>query len=184
MPLVVDQLKALNAQNAQNEQRARELKASLDRVAESQSAQSSQLQWLTSGGLTFRLEAPVAPLALAPARWPQGQPAYPRLPLAGTRAVPAPLSVAGSSRYTSARASVRGSPPPPPSSVASPGPELGLDLDPRPAPAPPAYRMCRAVRTVKALWREWTVGLRDSPSIGELDSRYGSRWRAGRQNEL
>ena len=35
MLLVVDQLKALNAQNAQNEQRARELKASLDRVAES-----------------------------------------------------------------------------------------------------------------------------------------------------
>ena len=45
--------------------------------------------------------------------------------------------------------------------------------------------MCRAVKTVKALWREWTVGLGGgSPSVAALDSRWGSRWRAGRPNEL
>ncbi|KJZ69683.1 hypothetical protein HIM_10930 [Hirsutella minnesotensis 3608] len=46
------------------------------------------------------------------------------------------------------------------------------------------YHMCRAVKTVEALWSEWTVGLRSGPAIADLDSRWGSRWRAGRQNEL
>ena len=46
------------------------------------------------------------------------------------------------------------------------------------------HRMCRAVKTVEALWREWTVGIRGSIAIAELDSRWGSRWRSGRQNEL
>jgi len=44
--------------------------------------------------------------------------------------------------------------------------------------------MCRSVKTVEALWREWTVGLGGQPSISALDSRWGSRWRSGRQNEL
>jgi hypothetical protein len=44
--------------------------------------------------------------------------------------------------------------------------------------------MCRAVRTVEALWREWTVGLRGGPSIDVLDRRWGSKWRAGRRSEL
>jgi hypothetical protein len=47
------------------------------------------------------------------------------------------------------------------------------------------YRMCHAVKTVKALWHEWTVGLGGgSLSVAALDSRWGSRWRAGRLNEL
>ncbi|KAM4067418.1 transcriptional activator of glycolytic enzymes domain-containing protein [Hirsutella rhossiliensis] len=37
---------------------------------------------------------------------------------------------------------------------------------------------------VEALWSEWTVGLRGGPAIADLDGRWGSRWRAGRQNEL
>ena len=48
----------------------------------------------------------------------------------------------------------------------------------------PLYRMSRAVRTVDRLWHEWTVGFAGSPSIQELDSRWGSRWRAGRRSEL
>lgn len=44
--------------------------------------------------------------------------------------------------------------------------------------------MCRAVKTVEGLWREWTVGLRGQPAVAALDSRWGSRWRAGRQSEL
>lgn len=56
---------------------------------------------------------------------------------------------------------------------------------PEPAPEPaPKHRMCRAVRTVEDLWREWTVGLQGGPSIAQLDRRWGNRWRAGRQSEL
>jgi hypothetical protein len=44
--------------------------------------------------------------------------------------------------------------------------------------------MSRTARTVEALWREWTVGLRGGPSIEKLDRRWGSQWRAGRQSEL
>ena len=46
---------------------------------------------------------------------------------------------------------------------------------------PPKYRMSRAVKTVKDLWREWTVGFRGGLSVTALDNRWGSRWRAGRQ---
>ena len=46
------------------------------------------------------------------------------------------------------------------------------------------HHMCRAVKSVRALWREWTEGLGGSPSIAALDSKWGSKWRAGRQNEL
>ena len=44
--------------------------------------------------------------------------------------------------------------------------------------------MSRAVNSVRALWREWTEGLGGNPSIAVLDSKWGSRWRAGRQKEL
>ena len=44
--------------------------------------------------------------------------------------------------------------------------------------------MCRAVRTVKELWREWTVGLQGHPSIEALDRKWGNRWRAGRHSKL
>ena len=153
MPLLVDHLKAAEARN---EQRASEAKALLDRVAESQQAQATQLQLLTSGSLTFRLEAPPLPLPLPPP--------------------PPAVSLAGSSRYASAQASVGSTPariasPPPPPPQRRPGREHELELDPEPQ-LPPIYRMCRAVKTVKALWREWTVGLGGgSPSVAALDSR-------------
>ena len=89
-----------------------------------------------------------------------------------------------------------------------PQPDLGLDLRPdtRPDPSspgsgqstspgpspsprsvadgPPAYRMCRTIKTVEGLWREWTEGLPGQPSITALDKRWGTRWRAGRGSEL
>ncbi|KAK4232668.1 transcriptional activator of glycolytic enzymes-domain-containing protein [Achaetomium macrosporum] len=49
---------------------------------------------------------------------------------------------------------------------------------------PPRHRMSRAVKTVRDLWREWTVGLQGGPSILALDNRWGSRWRASRQAEV
>ncbi|KAK4233189.1 transcriptional activator of glycolytic enzymes-domain-containing protein, partial [Achaetomium macrosporum] len=56
--------------------------------------------------------------------------------------------------------------------------------DDAPEPQPPQYRMCRAVKTVKGLWHEWTVGLRGMPAVAALDRKWGSRWRAGRRSEL
>ena len=44
--------------------------------------------------------------------------------------------------------------------------------------------MCHTIKTVDGLWQEWTAGLRGQPSIASLDSRWGSRWRAGRRSEL
>ncbi|KAF1977905.1 hypothetical protein BU23DRAFT_451792, partial [Bimuria novae-zelandiae CBS 107.79] len=85
------------------------------------------------------------------------------------------------SRYTSAQASIAPTP-----SARSPSPSplpVALELAPAPEPAP-RYRLCRAVRTVEDLWREWTEGLQGQPSIAELDRRWGNRWRAGRQSEL
>jgi hypothetical protein len=50
--------------------------------------------------------------------------------------------------------------------------------------APPEHRMSRAVNTVEGLWQEWMVGLPGQPAISALDSRWGSRWRAGRRAEV
>jgi hypothetical protein len=44
--------------------------------------------------------------------------------------------------------------------------------------------MSRVVNSVRALWREWTEGLGGNPSVAALDSKWGSRWRAGRQKEV
>src|SRR5437667_1639565 len=44
--------------------------------------------------------------------------------------------------------------------------------------------MCRTIKTVEGLWREWTVGLQGRPSVASLDSRWGSRWRTGRRGEI
>jgi hypothetical protein len=80
---------------------------------------------------------------------------------------PAPIAEEAQSQYASACSSISNS------RSASPGLEK-----------PPQYSMCRAVKTVKDLWREWTVGLRGQPAIDVLDRRWGSRWRSGRQSEL
>src|SRR5208282_6873845 len=120
--------------------------------------QSSQLQLLTSGSLTFRLEVP------------QQQPQQQQLLL--------PLP---SSRYVSAQASIVATP-----LACSPSPQLQQEQQQQLLLLlePPKYRMCRAVRSVEALWREWTVGLQGKPSIETLDRKWGNRWRAGRQSEL
>lgn len=146
MPQLADQLAAVEARN---EQRAQELKTSIEDIAQSQSTQLRQLYLLTSGRLTFRLDAPQLLQSL-----PQAQ----------------PLTVtATSSNYASARASIE------PATRAN-SPALPLE--------PPKYRMCRALRTVESLWREWTVGLQGGPSIETLDRKWGNQWRAGRQSEL
>jgi hypothetical protein len=49
---------------------------------------------------------------------------------------------------------------------------------------PPRHQMCRQIKTVQSLWQEWTKGLAGQPSIRELDSRWGSRWRSSRRGEI
>ncbi|KAL2137536.1 hypothetical protein VTI28DRAFT_9169 [Corynascus sepedonium] len=98
---------------------------------------------------------------------------------AATTAVQPAMEGAEKSQYTSAQSSVGNSRLASQAPVqANDMPELDPDLQ------PPRYRMCRAVKTVEALWREWTVGLRGQPAVAELDSKWGSRWRSGRQSEL
>jgi hypothetical protein len=151
IPLLADHLKALNSQN---EQRARDLKALINNVVESQNTHSLQLQSLITNGLTFRLETPTPQQLLPPP-----------------------------SENISTQASISATPQPT-SSTSSSGLAPQLVLDHEPNLEPPQYRMCRAVRTVEALWREWTVGLQGKPSIDMLDRKWGSQWRAGRQSEL
>ena len=108
----------------------------------------------------FRLEASQVP----------GRPALP-LPL---------LSDLASSKYASAQTSIAATP------LRACSPSLPIHQEPsrQLAKPPPQHRMCRSVRTVEDLWYEWTVGLQGQPSICELDRRWGSLWRAGRQSEL
>jgi hypothetical protein len=85
MPQLADQLAALEARN---EQSVRELKTSIEGIAQSQSTQLRQLHLLTSGRLTFRLDAPQL-----------------------LQSLPQPLTAtATSSNYASARASIEPEP--------------------------------------------------------------------------
>ena len=85
------------------------------------------------------------------------------------------------SQYASAQPSVTALSSLLPTCTTSPSPILQSSLL---GEQPPKHRMCRDVKTVEALWLEWTEGLQGQPSIRDLDSRWGYRWRTGRQSEL
>jgi len=125
---------------------------------------SLQLQQLLSGNFTLQLTAP--PPAVATATATATLAPLPRI-------LPSPAT---ESQYTSAHASPLNRSPSPP---LQPEPQQPWEQEEL-----PAYRMCRTIKTVEGLWREWTVGLPGKPSITALDSRWGSRWRAGRHSEL
>jgi hypothetical protein len=78
------------------------------------------------------------------------------------------------------------SPPPRPLHPQPPPPPPRPPLQPliNAASPPPRYRMRRDVSTVRRLYEEWTIGLHHCLPIGELDRRYGHRWRAGRGDEV
>lgn len=41
------------------------------------------------------------------------------------------------------------------------------------------YNLCRSLKNVKSLWKEWTTGLEpDEPSVNSLNEEYGSSWRS------
>lgn len=56
-----------------------------------------------------------------------------------------------------------------PAPLAAPGLHTGEQV--------PTYKLSRDIRTIPALWREWTTGLAGMPSVEELDRRYGCKWR-------
>jgi hypothetical protein len=176
IPELADSLRSIDARiEASNS----ELKAAIGGIAKQQQrdAQGAELlQWLAHS-----LACLPRPLLL--------QQPLSSAPFGAGAAAAATIAGASSSSYTSARASLA-------PSLALSLPD-GSSIDPLVAttaaaaqqqllepPEPLCYRMCRSVKTVEALWREWTVGLNGQPSISALDSRWGSRWRAGRQSEL
>jgi centromere DNA-binding complex CBF3 subunit-like protein/transcriptional activator of glycolytic enzymes GCR1 len=102
----------------------------------------------------------------------------------GLAPAPAPTPAPASASASTATADLTAPVPPeaqaptPAAIPEAPTPAYPLGLD------PPKHRMSRAVKDVQSLWREWTVGLLGQPSIAALDSRWSSRWRAGRRAEL
>jgi Transcriptional activator of glycolytic enzymes len=154
-----------------------------DHVAQSQRITTTQLQHLTAGGLTFRLEARPTPTSPLP-------------DLLGAATIEGIGSGIGSgiglSRYASAQASVIATPiirtPSPPLAVAAAVPAAdavdAVNSVNSIAVEPPRYCMCRSIKTINSLWHEWTEGLQGQPSIRELDSRWRTRWRSGRRSEL
>jgi hypothetical protein len=133
MPQLVDHLKAMNAHAARREAADEVLASSIAKISQRVDTQSTQLQLLTSGGLTFRLAAAAAvPLAAATTTARQLLPAS---------------SYAGADTAATAVAA-----------IAAPPARDQQDQEP-----PPGYRMRRAVKMVDRLWHEWTVGFEGNP---------------------
>ena len=162
MPALADCLHSMDARIEAGNSKVQEALSGIEEQVRAQGAYGAQLhQQLTSGSFTLQVK-------LAADDAPSSRPRPPVLGLLGGAS-------ASSSYYASARASLTPDDPqgPPPQ-------QPPLLLEPQ---EPPRHSMCRSVGTVEALWREWTVGLRGQPSVGALDSRWGSRWRSGRPKE-
>ena len=146
MPVLTDFLQSLEARS---DARASRVEQALSQrlAAESDRIQASQLQVLTSGALTLRLDLQQLPATAAPPP--------PRLTVP---AVVAPSAVV--SRYASAVATPLARSPSPGNDLLQPD-ALYRAFDEQ----PPRHRMCRSVKTVERLWREWMAGLRGQPSI-------------------
>jgi Transcriptional activator of glycolytic enzymes len=187
MPRLIDYLQGLEARQAQQqaqlqaqlqaqqqqaqlqaEQQAAEMKALVNSIAELQAIRTTELKLLKSSNHTFRLD------------------------LAAAIATAATAATTATTTTTATATTTRVSP------VASPVPlssnseqqeqqeqqQQQQQQEPYVAPLPPTYRMSRAVKTIDRLWHEWIIGFAGSPSIQALDSKWGSRWRAGRHSEL
>ena len=162
MPILANFLKSIDAHN---EARVAKLKTELQATKEHLTdTQSSHFQTLFSGGLTFQVK--------------------PAMPDIGILTPATTLPAEEGSDYTSAQSSISSRDPSLPTAVLPQAQAQAQAQKQEWEQAPPQYCMCRAVRTVEGLWCEWTVGLRGQPAIAALDSRWGNRWRAGRQNEL
>jgi hypothetical protein len=174
LPLLTDYLKTVDARR---EAQITELSAAL--TAEIHTAKEQLAGAYQSSIQTFLAQSvfqlkPASTPTPAPALAPASTPLIPLSQRLGE-------SVAEGSLRDSAPLSASGSVSPGVASSAEDhGPETGAEAE----ADPPRHRMSRDVKTVRDLWREWTVGLRGGPSIMALDNRWGCRWRAGRQAEV
>jgi hypothetical protein len=166
MPALADCLQSMNARIEVGNNKVQEALSGIEEQVRAQGAYGAQLhQQLTSGSFTLQIKLADG----SPSSWPRA-PGPPMLGMLGSAAA---AGEASSSCYASAQASLApdGRCPSPPAALQQ------LQQE------PPRHSMCRSVKTVEALWSEWTVGLRGQPSVGALDSRWGSRWRSGRPRE-
>ncbi|KAH8430197.1 uncharacterized protein LDX57_013066 [Aspergillus melleus] len=62
------------------------------------------------------------------------------------------------------------------------GTETGASLDA--VAGLPKYRLSRTISTVPDLWREWTVGFGNGPSVQSLEDSYGPRWRPSQEERV
>ena len=181
LPVLADYLKA---NEAQREVQITELSAAITAeisTAKEQLAgafQSSLQAFLAES--VFQLKSasiPTPALAPAPAPSPAQVPvSIPQVSLLSASRSISPQSGAQSRAQSGAEPGVE--------SEVAPGAASGAVVEGEVEGEPQRYRMSRAVKTIRDLWREWTIGLQGGPSIVALDNRWGSRWRAGRQAEV
>jgi len=67
---------------------------------------------------------------------------------------------------------------------ASPPAAVPGDAEPLSPAAAASYVLSRTISTVPQLWREWTVGLGNGPSVQGLEDLYGPRWRRARSETV
>jgi hypothetical protein len=46
------------------------------------------------------------------------------------------------------------------------------------------YLLSRTIKAVPELWREWTCGLSDNPSVQSLEETYGAAWRPSQSERV
>ena len=176
LPDLIDSLQSISSQvihqSRAHQHETTQIKSKIDTITLVVQKTQETLQYMTSGGLTFRLEL------TPPARGGNTVPLVPLFTPPPPLSSPLPLLNSSNGRSSS-------TPPTPP--TPPPAPQHQIDSStppPPPPPPPPLYRMRRDVRTVEHLYREWTVGLQGCLPILELDRRYGHHWRRGRRDEL
>ena len=162
MPEVAEGMRGLRGE-------LRELKSTMSTMAEQMQAQSVRnahiQRLLSSSSLTLQINDPLP--SIPPPIPPSGAGHTPSLAASPTAAfdLPVPLRLQ-------------------PQQAPQDPQDLQPPQEPQEPQEPPRYMMSRSAQSVERLWEEWTVGLNGQPSIRALDSRWGNRWRAGRQREL
>jgi hypothetical protein len=210
MPDLVDNLQSINNQTIHQsraqETRDAELKEFMAQIKLAVQNQGEKLQHITSGGFAWQLRqigerAAAIAIAAAAAEIPAAlaAPTATATFASGLMATEISTATAAATVTTAAPVLIAPATVTPaamalPTSIApllatttttttttTTDPSLQYPID---TPLPPRYRMRRDLTTVRQLYQEWTTGLCQALPIGELDRRYGNRWRAGRGDEI
>lgn len=161
LPVVAERLHALGVHQAHQGRQYTKAQASLELRDEKLTQQLQEVFKILSSGLVFRGSG--AGIATAP-NTGESNAGQQSLPPEGTEE---PLQM----------------PPPRPPSHLPPSPGgAPAPLGPV-ALIPPQHCMSRAVRSIRALWQEWNVGVDGGPAIRTLDAQWGPSWRSKRHKE-